>query len=118
MIAPVECQNHVQARVVIEKNILSKTEIDKVYYVDVSQSMENGGGPACLRWRAVVDETELSDILPTVILNDKKYDELVDWVNLNYVDELSLDTLIDPKFLEHNEKILKDLYARLNIDIL
>lgn len=118
MIAPNECQDHVQARVVIEKNILSNTEINKVYYVDVSQSMRNGGGPACLRWRAVVDESELSAILPTVILNDKKYEELVNWVKLNYVEELTLETLIDPKFLEHNEKILKDLYALLNIDIL
>lgn len=54
--------------------------ITSVEVFDVKQSMRNGGGPACLRLRVVLNDDELRAINRGVLLTDELYARLTTWV--------------------------------------
>ena len=49
LIAPIECRDHPRVQNFLRRVLNSKSPIRNVHYLDVRQSMNNGGGPACLR---------------------------------------------------------------------
>lgn len=89
LIAPEEAKPHAP-----------KLPLHKVHYSSVHESMQNGGGPACLRLRLTVTEQELSQINPRYLLTPELYPRLVDWVERHYRDRLAPDDLADPSLLE------------------
>ena len=95
MIAPIDCEQVGNARNYIDRLINKDRVIKSVHYVDLRQSMANGGGPACLRLRVVLTETELAAMHQGVILTDALYAKLVSWVNKHYREKLSPDDLRD-----------------------
>ena len=118
LIAPIECQKHLQAKMVIEKIIMKKTPITKVVYQDVSQSMNNGGGPACLRWRFTLNQTELNNINTSCLMTEELYNYLKDWIMHHYLDQYDFQALFEEKNIENNKRALAELYHKLNISIL
>ena len=70
--------------------------IGDVMYVDVRQSMRNGGGPACLRLRVVLTEAERKVANQKMLIGSGVYDELCTWVKKHYREELAPDDLGDP----------------------
>lgn len=103
---PIECQHHPAAQRVIGR-LKSELELadSQIEYVDVRQSMQNGGGPACLRLRVVLTREELGAIHQPILLTDDLYERLVAGVEQNYRDELDLPSLAEPDFLEELSKI-------------
>jgi len=59
MIAPVESKEG-RPRAVIDEMIGTDNPISDVHFVDLRQSMANGGGPACLRLRVLLTPDELA----------------------------------------------------------
>ena len=57
-------------------------------YQDIRESMQNGGGPACLRLRVVLTKTEYEAMHPHVKLTEELYQQLVQWVEKHYRDRL------------------------------
>ena len=96
IIAPQESYENIAARRFIERVIAEDNPISSVHYVNLRQSMANGGGPACLRLRVVLTETELSKVHQGVMLNEQLYGKLVEWVKKNYRENLSPEDLRDP----------------------
>lgn len=90
---------------IMEKN----SQICEVRYVDIRQSMANGGGPACLRLRVPVINPDAVD--QRYMLNHEKIDILSDFIKENYRDRLELNDMRDVDFahevLEVQEKLLK-----------
>jgi succinylarginine dihydrolase len=84
LIAPIECLEHAGARQVIQNIIAADNPVASVRYIDVRQSMRNGGGPACLRLRVQLNESELNSALPSVFLTPALVDELERWVCKHY----------------------------------
>jgi succinylarginine dihydrolase len=109
VIAPAECETHVRARAVIDRLLAAATPIRSVHFLSVRQSMRNGGGPACLRLRVVLNETERVAAHQGVFLDDTLYDLLVAWVNKHYREELAPGDLADPKLLEECRQALDEL---------
>jgi succinylarginine dihydrolase len=89
--------------------------IEKILFFDLRQSMSNGGGPACLRFRVVLNESELLGTLPSVFLSDALYDKLTDWVERHYRDSLSAEDLADPKLLREGREALEELTRILGL---
>ena len=118
LIAPSECAEHGRARRVIDRLLGAGTPLRSVRYVDVRQSMSNGGGPACLRLRVVLTEDELSRVRPGVMLTETLYASLVAWVNRHYRERLSADDLADPKLLEESRAALDELTGLLGVGAL
>lgn len=116
LIAPMECKNNSIVGDYLNKIIESQsTPLTAVHYMDVKQSMQNGGGPACLRLRVVLNEKEIAATHPDIFLTDELYSSLVQWVNKNYRDSLTLEDLADPKLLDESRRSLDELTQILNL---
>lgn len=115
MIAPIESQESGYAQNVIDRILDFDNPIQKVIYVDCRQSMFNGGGPACLRLRILMNEKELAQCHPGVFLTEEKLQALLSWVNRYYRDKVSLDDLIDPKLLTETQSALDALTQILEL---
>ncbi|MGL1919697.1 MAG: N-succinylarginine dihydrolase [Hyphomicrobiales bacterium] len=100
IIAPEECANNIRVNAVIDKIIADNGPVNAVRYFDVKQSMQNGGGPACLRLRVMMNDTQVNAIGARVFLDDALYADLVAWVNAHYRDQLVVDDMADPKFYQ------------------
>ena len=115
LIAPSECSDGDRVEKVIN-NIISQREnpIRDVHYLNLRQSMLNGGGPACLRLRIVLNEREISAMHQGVLLSDRLYARLTEWVTKHYRDRL-LPGPQDPKLLTEIQQALDELTRILNI---
>ncbi|GAA5317195.1 MAG: N-succinylarginine dihydrolase [Candidatus Pelagadaptatus aseana] len=116
LIAPTECRDNPAVNHFLQALVNDVSQpIRHVEFVDVRQSMSNGGGPACLRLRVTLTEQELDAVHPAFILNHAAIDRLHSWVSKHYRDELSPDDLKDPDFMEECRTALDDLTGILGI---
>jgi succinylarginine dihydrolase len=113
LIAPVECRGDASVQTYIDT--LRHHGVTDVHYVDVRQSMQNGGGPACLRLRVVLNEDELAKTNPGVIWTEPLHERLVAWINDHYRDELRAQDLPDPKLLDEGRAALDELSQLLKL---
>lgn len=89
--------------------------IGRVEFVDVRQSMRNGGGPACLRLRVVLNETERAAVAPQALMSDTLYDQLTGWAERHYRDRLAPNDLADPALLRESREALDALTGILGL---
>jgi len=82
---------------------------------DLKQSMQNGGGPACLRLRVALKEDELAAVNQAVIMTPSLYDTLNLWVDKHYRDRLSENDLADPQLLNECRTALDELTQILKL---
>ena len=115
LVAPHECKNNQAVNSYIEEMIMADNPVDQVQFFDLKQSMQNGGGPACLRLRVALNQPELAAVNPAVILNDSKYQQLCDWANKHYRDKLSNDDFADPNLLIESYNALDELTQHLEL---
>ena len=109
IIAPKECENNAAVSAYLAKLVTLNTPIKEVHYFDVKQSMQNGGGPACLRLRVAMTDAEQTKVNPNTFINDSSYNKLCTWVNKHYRDELHVADLIDPQLLIESRTALDEL---------
>ena len=100
LLAPTETRDTPSAAAYCERLVEGNGPIGRVQYVDVRQSMRNGGGPACLRLRVVMTQEERAAAHQGVFLDEAKIDALQAVVREHYRDELSPADLADPAFAE------------------
>jgi succinylarginine dihydrolase len=101
IIAPVDAEEDPAARRFLERVVAGDNPVKAVHYLDLRQSMRNGGGPACLRQRVALTEAEQQAIRADVFLTDGLHAALVAWVTRHYRDRLTAADLADP--LLHRE---------------
>lgn len=89
--------------------------IDELKVFDLRESMCNGGGPACLRLRVVLNDSQLAAVNPSVIMNDSLFATLNSWVERHYRDRLSHHDLADPQLLIEGRQALDELTKLLNL---
>jgi succinylarginine dihydrolase len=115
LIAPVECRDHPRVRPVLDRLVGPERAIRSVHFVDVRQSMRNGGGPACLRLRVPLSRDALGRVHPGVRFDDRLYASLARWVGTHYRDELRPQDLADPRLLLECRDALDALTQLLGI---
>ncbi len=71
-------------------------KIHDVHYVDLGQSMANGGGSACLRLRVPLIDTTI--VHQSYLLNESRFKILSDFIKQHYRDRISFDDLQDIDF--------------------
>ena len=99
LIAPTECEDNTTVSNYLASVVASSAPIKEVRYFDLRESMKNGGGPACLRLRVALSQTQIDSIQPRVLLNDALYNDLKLWIERHYRDRLSFEDLRDPKLV-------------------
>jgi succinylarginine dihydrolase len=76
VLAPEETRETATTKAYCEQLVAGNGPIGKVDFADVRQSMRNGGGPACLRLRVVLDDAQREAVNPAVWMNDGLYASL------------------------------------------
>lgn len=109
LLVPEECHASERASYVLTRIVGEDNPIKSYTYVDCSESMKNGGGPACLRLRIVLTKEEQEAALSSVFLTEKLYERLVRWINKYYRDRLSEKDLLDPLLLDESRNALSEL---------
>lgn len=99
VIAPREAEENSSARAMFERiKQADDNPIAHIHYVDVRESMQNGGGPACLRLRVVLTDAEMQAVHSGAIATEQKLILLENWVKKYYRDRLAPSDLADPLF--------------------
>jgi succinylarginine dihydrolase len=115
IIAPIECRESNATRSFLERVVAEDNPVASVDYLDVRQSMSNGGGPACLRLRVVLTGQERSAIKANVFVNHAVLRALDAWIDAHYRDRLTFDDLSDPAFLRDSRTALDELTELLGL---
>lgn len=117
LLAPTDCEEHPRARRVLDRILGEDNPITQVEYVDVRQSMRNGGGPACLRLRVVLTEEECARVHPGVLLDDASYEALGHWIDRHYREQLAPEDLADVALSVEVQRAFAELGEILDISL-
>ena len=116
IVVPEECRQ--RENVWRYLNLLTErpgSPIDEVQLFDLRESMRNGGGPACLRLRVVLNEAEHAAVNSGSLMNDARYQQLTRWVEKHYRDRLHSSDLADPQLLREVRQALDELTQILSL---
>ncbi|MEI6105387.1 MAG: N-succinylarginine dihydrolase [Opitutae bacterium] len=116
LIAPTNCAETPRVKAFIEELLARRgSPLREVHYLDLKQSMRNGGGPACLRLRVVLTPAERAALPPGSMLNEATYGRLTTWVKQHYRDQLGAADLADAQLLEESRRALDELTQLLGV---
>jgi succinylarginine dihydrolase len=109
LLAPTESEENPRARAFLERVVAGKNPVQRVEYLDLRQSMQNGGGPACLRLRVPLSDSEVGALGARVVFSPELDRELVSWVTRHYRDRIVPGDLRDPKLARESFAALDEL---------
>ncbi len=115
LILPTESEENPRVRAFVDETLSQNNPVNRAIYMDVRESMRNGGGPACLRLRVVLSEQEAAAADAHFILTEDKISNLENWVRTHYRDRLAPDDLKDPQFMEESLAAMDDLTGLLGM---
>lgn len=112
LVAPTECRDTPSVAGWIERHLASNGAIRRVNFVDVRQSMANGGGPACLRLRVACDPAEVD---PRFLVDDTKLDRLAEVIARHWPEDIASDAIQAPSLIEEVERARFALLEALDL---
>ena len=115
LVLPQQCQHNPRIWQYIQQLLQTSSDINRVDLFDLNQSMQNGGGPACLRLRVVLTDQEQQAVNPAVLLTDTLFKRLQVWINRHYRDQLVEADLVDPELLHQSQTALDELTQILKL---
>ena len=115
LVAPTECRDTPSVKAWIDAHLASNGAIRRVEYVDVRQSMANGGGPACLRLRV---QCEADKVDPRFLLDDAKAERVARLVETHWPEEAHPDAIQSAAFLADIKKARTGLLDLLDLSAL
>ena len=110
LVSPSECAETPRVKAAIDRVIADDANpLKRAIYMDVRESMRNGGGPACLRLRVPMTVGELGAINSASLVDAAKLTELRSWVVRHYRESLRAEDLADPGLLRESRSALDEL---------
>lgn len=109
LLLPVEARETDSVRRFLEDMTAGDGPIREIVFLDLRQSMRNGGGPACLRLRVALTETDLAAANPGCLMTPALADRLDAWIDRHYRDRLAAEDLRDPALLDECRAALDEL---------
>ncbi len=110
LLLPRESESHPGVNRVVEQMVGDATcPVKMAIYLDVRESMRNGGGPACLRLRVPLTTQEHALVAPGCLYTPEQHARLVDWVRRHYRETLAPADLADPQLLREGRAALDEL---------
>ncbi len=98
IIHPTECSRFESTRSWLDEQVGSGGPIHHRYEVDLRQSMQNGGGPACLRLRTPMTAAQMAALPRAVLYSPELHEKLAGYIQERYRPTLTPDDLRDPAF--------------------
>lgn len=115
IVAPLDAQHDARARRFLDRVLAEDNPVRAVHYLDVRQSMDNGGGPACLRLRVPLTAAEAEALGGRVVATDDLLADLSGWIRRRYRDRLCADDLRDPALADECLAALDELTQILRL---
>ncbi|AIX73920.1 MAG: N-succinylarginine dihydrolase [Mixta calida] len=115
LVLPQEARQHNGVWRYLSELVENGGPIREMMVFDLRESMCNGGGPACLRLRVALNAVEQQAVNPAVMMNDRLFDTLNQWVDRYYRDRLSQADLADPQLLTEGREALDALTRLLDL---
>ncbi|SAL49027.1 N-succinylarginine dihydrolase [Caballeronia humi] len=115
LVVPQECRENARVAKYLDSLATRSTPIDEVLVFDLRESMKNGGGPACLRLRVVLNDAERAAVNAGVWMNDTLFARLDAWIDTHYRDQLAPADLADPQLLDQSRTALDELTTILRL---
>ena len=115
LVAPAECRDDAAVRALLDRLTSGSGPIREVLTFDLRQSMQNGGGPACLRLRVALTAEERAAIGARIWLDEALCTALNAWVERHYRDRLAPADLADPALLDESRRALDELSQLLGL---
>lgn len=115
MILPAECEDNAQVKQYVTERIVGSGFVQKVLFANVRQSMRNGGGPACLRLRVMLNEADITSLDGRALLTPERLHQLRALIDSRYPDVLHLDDLRDSARVEDVLQLTADIRQILGI---
>jgi len=115
LVLPQESRQHEGVWRYLNALVASDNPINELKVFDLRESMANGGGPACLRLRVVLNDAERQAVNPAVMMNDALFETLTHWVEKHYRDRLTQADLADPQLLREGREALEELTHLLHL---
>lgn len=116
LILPTESRDTPAVSTYLDTLLASGGPIKEIKFVNVRQSMQNGGGPACLRLRVALTEQEFAAVNPRFLVDDALIDRLIQWVEAHYRDELTVADFADPQLAQESFTALDELTRLFDLD--
>jgi succinylarginine dihydrolase len=115
IVAPRESQENARVRAFFERVVSEDNPVEQTHFIDVNASMNNGGGPACLRLRVALSDREQAALGARVVWDEALYVELKSWIERHYRDRIAPDDLVDPALLGEVRGALDELTRILRL---
>src|SRR5205085_2102583 len=115
IVAPEESREDPRARAFLQRVVDSGGPVRSIHYLDLRQSMENGGGPACLRQRIVLEDAERAAVVARVFWDEPLGAQLEAWVRKHYRDRVGAADLADPRLARESFTALDELTGILRL---
>lgn len=115
LILPQECRDNPAVWAYLQSLLASDAPVDQIQVFNLTESMRNGGGPACLRLRVVLTAAERAALNAAVLLDDVLYDRLKVWIERHYRERLDVQDLVDPQLHQECCTALDELSQTLNL---
>ena len=115
IVVPEESRQHAAVWSYLSDLRESGGPIDQIQVFDLRESMRNGGGPACLRLRVALNETELAAVNRGSLIDDTLFHRLNQWVDKHYRDRMTQEDLVDPQLLLEVRHALDELTQILQL---
>ncbi|WP_153100091.1 N-succinylarginine dihydrolase [Paraburkholderia hayleyella] len=115
LVVPQECRERPAVAAWLDGLTAGTGPIDEVLVFDLRESMKNGGGPACLRLRVVLNEAERAAVRPGIWIDDALFARLDGWIERHYREALAPADLADPQLLLESRTALDELTQILDL---
>ncbi len=115
VVAPSDARENEAASRYLARVVDEVPSVTAVHYLDVRQSMRNGGGPACLRLRVPLAESEIAALSGRVLFTPELERDLEAWILARYPDRVELADLADPRFVRALFEALDELTRILRL---
>lgn len=115
IVAPLQARENPHARRYLESALEASPTISALHFIDVTQSMNNGGGPACLRLRVFLEDEEQKALSGRVLFDPSLDADLQQWVQQHYRDRLRPEELRDPQLWREQMQALDELCSLLRL---
>jgi succinylarginine dihydrolase len=110
LIAPSETRENNRAGAFVAEMIgRAGAPIGAALFVEVRESMRNGGGPACLRLRVEMNAAERAAAAQGFMLNEALAERLESWIEAHYREQLAPADLADPALVDETQAALDAL---------
>lgn len=122
VIAPMELKTLYGGKAAhLMERICASTEnsIDEIQYLDLRQSMKNGGGPACLRLRIPLAQPQITALRENtgVLVDENMLSALEKLIEHYYTEALMLEGLRNPKLYNNCKSLLAELSILMKVKI-